>query len=627
MMQLHFTDLPTDLRAGVAIMAPRLGFTIGDTGTTVSIASTPNGPLQVTVEEGTAHIGYPTRAAFFRGLTALVHALQQDEPLAITETPRFETAGLMLDMSRNAALTVAGLEDMLAGSARVGLNSALLYMEDVYAVPEYPYWGYQRGRLTQDELRAVDDFGDALGIEVIPCIQTLAHLLNPMKWPFMNDIRDTPGILLVDEPKTYAFLRTIIQAASAPFRTKKIHIGMDEAHELGRGVYQDRHGLVDRTEIMLKHVKQVTAITAELGLHPIMWSDMWFEAAGYGYDNPQTRFPEALKAAIPDVELMYWDYYHDDETLYEQLIAKHQELGRPVSLATGVWTWNGIAPNYGKTMATMDAGMVAAKVMGLKTVYATMWGDDGGETPFTAAALGIQNFAEQVYHQVVRPGILATAFARYQGKKAADYLVLDQFDQLPELTPHNPAATNPSKIVLYEDLLSPVFAANTAHVDLLGHYQQLAAQLQKIVIKGQPDQAGQDIFVFYSFLATALVRKLQSIAAIRQAYDAKDRAAMGVAVAGLNELRTALTALRDAHRTCWFALYSPFGWEVLDIRYGGLLSRVDSVQWRLQQWIKGSIDELAELAEPQLPVGDVTAASIGHGLYNEIASVSKISGV
>ncbi|ERL65726.1 beta-N-acetylhexosaminidase [Schleiferilactobacillus shenzhenensis] len=628
MLKLNFTALPAALDAGVAIMAPVLGFTRAADGVAVTTAAEPGGPLLVqTGPAGPARIVYPTQAAFFRGLTALVQGLNSGTPVDIKETPRLQTAGLMFDMSRNAALTVAGLEAMLIQSARVGLNAALLYMEDVYAVPEYPYWGYQRGRLSQAELKAVDDFGAALGIEVIPCIQTLAHLLNPMKWPFMHAIQDAPGILLVDDPKTYTFLRHIIAAASAPFRTKKIHIGMDEAHDLGRGTYLDRHGLVDRTEIMLKHVRQVTAITKELGLHPIMWSDMWFEAAGHGYYDPQTQFSDQLKAEIPDVDLMYWDYYHDDETFYEQMIATHQELGRPVSLATGVWTWNGLAPNYGKTLATMNAGMVAAKVMGLTTVFATMWGDDGGETPFTAAALGIQNFAEQVYHQSVDSDRLAAAFTRYQGKKAADYLALDQFDQLPELTPANPEATNPSKIVLYEDLLSPLFAANTAKVDLLGHYRTLQTQLQAIVDRGQAKAGDQAVFVFYTRLAAVLVQKLAVMAAIRAAYTAGDRTAMKAAAAQLPALRTAVSAVRDAHRQCWFALYSPFGWEVLDVRYGGLLSRIDTVAWRLQQWLDGTVSSLAELDEPQLPVGTVTPASIGRGLYTDLASVSKISGV
>lgn len=626
-MALQLIDLPAAFTPGVEIMNKRLQLEDALAGIPIRTQQTGDNHLVVHFNGTSGSISYPTQAAFFRGLTALHHAVKQHALLDLNEAVEFKEAGLMMDMSRNAALTAAGVKDMLALSAQLGLNSALLYMEDVYEVPAYPYWGYQRGRLTQKELKEIDDYGAALGIEVIPCIQTLAHLINPMKWPFMHDIRDTTGILLVDEPKTYDFLRTIIQAAMAPFRTKKVHIGMDEAHELGRGVYQDRHGLVDRTEIMLHHVRKVTAITKELGLHPIMWSDMWFEAAGYGYYDPKVQFSQTLKDQIPDVDLMYWDYYHADQDIYDKLIAKHQELGRPVSLAVGCWTWNGIAPNYGKALTTMNAGMAAAKQAHLQTVYATMWGDDGGETPFASAILAIQNFAEQVYHPAVSDTELADAFTRYQEKQAADYLTLNEFDQLPDFTPGNPDAANPSKILLYEDLLSPLYGANMQHTDLLGHYRQLTQKLVVISAQKLADPQAQNVFAFYTQLARVLVLKLTLMQAIREAYTTDNREEMSEAMSALTDLHSAISQLRDAHRACWFDLDSPFGWEVMDVRYGGLLSRIDTVQWRLQQWIDVRVDTLAELDEPQLPMGEVTKNSVGHGLYEEITTASKLGGV
>ena len=60
--------------------------------------------------------------------------------------------------------------------AVMGLNTLLLYIEDIYEIEDEPYFGYMRGRYTQEELKQVDDYAHALGIEVIPAIQTLAHL-------------------------------------------------------------------------------------------------------------------------------------------------------------------------------------------------------------------------------------------------------------------------------------------------------------------------------------------------------------------------------------------------------------------------------------------------------------------
>src|SRR5699024_11564418 len=113
---------------------------------------------------------------------------------------------------------------------------------DTYEVDEYPYFGYMRGRYTQAEMKECDDYARTLGIEMDPCIQTLAHLTEALKWNYAAEIKDTADILLAEEPKTYEFLENIIAAASNPFESNRIHIGMDEAHQLGLGNYLAKNG-------------------------------------------------------------------------------------------------------------------------------------------------------------------------------------------------------------------------------------------------------------------------------------------------------------------------------------------------------------------------------------------------
>jgi hypothetical protein len=44
----------------------------------------------------------------------------------------------------------------------------------------------------------------------------------------------------------------------------------------------------------------------------------------------------------------------------------------------------------------------------------------------------------------------------------------------------------------------------------------------------------------------------------------------------------------------------PFGWEVLDIRYGGILARIDSVIERITGYVEGRIDRIEELEQERL---------------------------
>ncbi|KPV55435.1 hypothetical protein QJ48_33185, partial [Paenibacillus sp. A3] len=71
----------------------------------------------------------------------------------------------------------------------------------------------------------------------------------------------------------------------------------------------------------------------------------------------------------------------------------------------------------------------------------------------------------------------------------------------------------------------------------------------------------------------------------------------------LPELSRRVNALRIAHRNQWHAMYKPFGWEVLDIRYGGVLTRLESASARLLDYAEGRVDKLEELEQERLVFG------------------------
>ena len=44
-----------------------------------------------------------------------------------------------------------------------------------------------------------------MGVELIPCIQTLAHLSTALKWGYADKIKDNKDVLLIGETETYDF--------------------------------------------------------------------------------------------------------------------------------------------------------------------------------------------------------------------------------------------------------------------------------------------------------------------------------------------------------------------------------------------------------------------------------------
>lgn len=58
----------------------------------------------------------------------------------------------------------------------------------------------------EDELREIDDFAYALGIEVVPCFEFYGHMEKYLIWPEAGPIRDTASVLLAREDATFEFL-------------------------------------------------------------------------------------------------------------------------------------------------------------------------------------------------------------------------------------------------------------------------------------------------------------------------------------------------------------------------------------------------------------------------------------
>ena len=64
--------------------------------------------------------------------------------------------GVMLDCSRGAVYTVPAIQKFIDLIAQMGYGSLQLYTEDVYTLEGEPYFGYMRGRYSEDELRSLD---------------------------------------------------------------------------------------------------------------------------------------------------------------------------------------------------------------------------------------------------------------------------------------------------------------------------------------------------------------------------------------------------------------------------------------------------------------------------------------
>ena len=62
----------------------------------------------------------------------------------------------------------------------------------------------------------------------------------------------------------------MIRAASAPYRSRRIHLGMDEAYGMGLGAHLHHHGYENPQHIMGRHLNRLLDICEGLGLEAMI---------------------------------------------------------------------------------------------------------------------------------------------------------------------------------------------------------------------------------------------------------------------------------------------------------------------------------------------------------------------
>lgn len=626
-MRLHLKGDIEELIGGINLLSNDLGICLAEDGIPVNVEKG-QGSIEVLLENGKGNIKYNQKIHFYRALGLFVeHALQKNR-FNIVEETQFSLNGAMIDASRNAVLKVSSIKYIIRKMALMGLNTIMLYTEDTYEIEGQPYFGYMRGKYTAGELKECDDYAYIFGIEIIPCIQTLAHLTEALKWDYASKIRDTNDILLVGEERTYDFIESMIKSASAPFRSKRIHIGMDEAHNLGLGRYLDLNGYRRRFDIMNEHLEKVVDITKRYGLKPMIWSDMYFRLAsknGDYYDMKAVIPEDVKKRCHKDVQLVYWDYYHNDENTYIEFIKKHKSFKNDMIFAGGVWTWAGLVVNYYKTFMTTNSALSACKKEGVKEVFATMWGDNGAETNFFTAMLGLQLYAEHGYARKLDLEKLKKRFKFCTGEEFDSFMELSELDSITgsEEAEKDLEVSNPSKFLLWQDILIGLFDKEIEGLNLKGHYDSVASKMKKYRLNSSEFK---NIFDYAEKLSEVLAIKADMGLRLKKYYDEKNiNALKDIVQFELPKLYMKVDDLRISHRNLWFKTNKPFGWEIMDVRYGGLLARIDSTIDRIAAFICGEVSKIEELEVERLKYHGENYEGLGRcNIYSRIISASPI---
>jgi len=581
------SGLPQDLQTALTVLADEYPLTQGKKGD-LTVTFKPITASQRTVNVNRKGeevvIEYSDLAAALRGL-GLVISRSSETKFSAGQQTSFNTFGIMLDCSRNAVIKVDHFCGWLRKLALLGYNMAMLYTEDTYQIPDEPYFGYQRGAYSADELKPIDAYARQLGIEMIPCIQTLGHLEQILKWHAYDQVKDTSSVLLVDEPKTYQLIEKMIKTYASCFSSKRIHIGMDETHDLGRGRFMDKFGYQRGFDIFNRHLAKVTDLCKKYKLDPMIWSDMYFRMGSktMDYYDKDCVIPADVKAKIPaDVQLVYWDYYHDNEAFYEDWIQRHRDLGKEPLMGSGVWTWGSFWYNRAQTEKTAGPCIRASLKAGLKEFFVTMWGDDGAYCDFDSAMGGLTWVAELAYTGKTDEKSLIKWFdgvchSNYRENAIAGDILgwgLVWDDPILGIYWHNQSKIEPN-----------------AWKNALKKYANILTHMKKSKTK---TTTGGD-FEYALVLADFFHKKIDLQTRLQAAYPKRNKPALKAVVKDIPKLIAAIERLDKVFCTQWLRRNKPWGLEAIQVRLAGQIRRYRELDRRLRDLLAGKIDQIEEM--------------------------------
>lgn len=529
---------------------------------------------------------------------------------------KFKALTATIDVSRNAVLRVDQIERFIDLLAKMGYDSLALYTEDLYEMPEYPLFGYQRGRYTKEELRHLVAYGKERGITLIPCIEILAHLQHIFRWDEFVKYRDTDDILLVDDPHTYELIECMIKTMREIYDTDLMVLCCDESPMLGRGKFLDKFGHEDAKSIFFRHVNRCIELAHRYGFTPNLDYDMYFTyATGKARMEDASTVYDKITDTLPENTILsYWDYCPSEKRA-ETMLEACRRFGRPVGYMSSVMNWGGFASNNRNAIRWMINGLTPCLRGGADYVLITSWGDDGGECSIFSC-LPAWFYAAQMCHGITDPEVIKANFHALFGIAFDDFVKLDYCaDYTGEIDFFS------EKPMLFNDPFMGIYDihvprdADSVKARFRAHADELRA------LSDAPDFGY--LFDAHAALCDVMAVKIDLGLRTRAAYESRDVQALRVLTDDYKRTADLTEAFYEKFRALWLRERKANGLEVQAIRYGGLIRRLLDCRLRLLDLIEGRIDCIQELEEPIIPNG--TGAGLKDKKYGQIVTVNTLT--
>jgi hexosaminidase len=318
-------------------------------------------------------------------------AVMEPLPCGIIEDwADYEWRGIMLDISRDRVPTMESLFTLIEFWAGLKYNQLQLYMEHTFAYRGHEMVWKDASPITFKELRDIEQFCAARGIELAANQNSFGHMERWLKYPEYHELAEMPDgftdpwgvfrpVSSTLAPVVDASLDLIddLYAQLLPLvKSLLVNVGGDEPWELGQGRSADRCREVGLEQVYVDFLCRLHDLAAKYGKRMLVWADVLM------------RHPEKVDRLPKDTVLVDWGYEanHPFERECEILASS----GFDYIICAGNSAWNTIGGRWANASLNIRRA-AAAGLRGhrpAKGFMVTEWGDNGHMQQFPVGLPG-----------------------------------------------------------------------------------------------------------------------------------------------------------------------------------------------------------------------------------------------
>lgn len=325
-----------------------------------------------------------TAAGVFYGIQTLRQLTYEDasgnlkvRAVKISDAPALKYRWLMDDWNRGPIPNVEYVKKQIRILSEYKINGYCIYGENIFESKKYPQINMRGAVVTPEEVKELVEYGKKYHVELVPQQECLGHMHYTLREGGFDDIAERPRGQIVSPAveRTYTFLNDYLGEIVPSFESDFVHVGCDEAFELGLGKSKDMVRELGLDGTFFKHLQRVCGLPAIKDKKVLFWADV----AENKKDIDLSVLPDNAVAVA-------WDYLARGN--YEYYLPQIARNKVPFFVAPGAFWATRIFPDFNSHFVNIRNFVRDGKKYGAEGMLCCNW-DDMGEDLFDVGWYGV----------------------------------------------------------------------------------------------------------------------------------------------------------------------------------------------------------------------------------------------